>query len=136
MIENLRNAFRRVDQSDVEHEQQEAMVDLLFWTMYSDNTISLPENEAIDRVVDEFSENTSLPLAQYVGASTAKVRDVLGDSDKAEALLDDIYERLGTQDNRAQAYEACCELAQADGQVAEEEEAFLKVIRTHFNVKE
>lgn len=134
MLEKLKGLFGRVNGSGMTQPQREALVDLLLWTMYVDRVLALPENERIERVGSETSWDSATPFPQYLNASLARVRGILADDAKAEAFLEDIYERLGSSEMRRQAYEACRTLAQSDGEVAEEERRFLERIRERFDL--
>jgi uncharacterized tellurite resistance protein B-like protein len=136
MLERIQKAFRRVNESDADQQQRKATMDLVVWMMYADSAITLPESDAVDRIVEELSgDDTALPLEQYVGSSTAKVRNALGDEEASEQLLTDIHERLGTPEMRQRAYDACRDLARADGHMADEEEAFLSTVRARFGIQ-
>ena len=124
MIERFRKILRQVDPK-ASRPQREALIDLLIWMMYADHVLALPEREMIDEMAETLNSDETLPLSQYLGASVGKVRRALGDDEKSEALLDDIYQRLGTDDMRHRAYEACRRLAEVDGLMAEPETAFL-----------
>lgn len=134
MLETIKGLFSRVDRAGAQQKQREAMIDLLIWTMYADNVLTVPENDRIDEVAEELTADAAMPLRQYVGASIARIRDVLHDQDQAEVFLTDIYHRLGDDDMRRKAYDACNDLAQVDGVIADEETQFLDRIRTRFHI--
>ncbi len=134
MLEHIRSLFKRIGSAADEQSQREAMVDLLVWTMYADNVLTLPENDRIDQVTEEMSWSSPTPPQLYVNTSIARVRDAIDDSEKSEALLNDISERLGSPKMRMHAYEACRDLANADGEVADQEMHFLRSVRAHFGI--
>lgn len=135
MLEQIRGLFKRIASTADEQKQREAMVDLLIWTMYADNVLTLPENEKIDQVTDEMSWNSTVPAQQYIYASISKVRQALDDSEEAELLLNDISERLQTDAVRLRTYEACRDLANVDGEMDEKELTFLSRVKTHFGIE-
>ena len=134
MLEQIRVLFRRIASTADEQKQREAMVDLLIWTMYADNVLTLPENEKIDQVTEEMSWNSPVPAQQYIYASIAKVREALDNSEKAESLLNDISERLQSDAVRLRTYEACRDLANVDGEMDDKELSFLNTVKTHFEI--
>jgi uncharacterized tellurite resistance protein B-like protein len=134
MLEQIRGLFKRIVSAADEQKQREAMVDLLIWTMYADNVLTLPENEKIDQVTDEMEWKSATSAQQYIYASIAKVREALDDPEKAELLLDDISERLNSDDMRMRTYEACRDLASVDGEVADKEMHFLNAVKKHFQI--
>ena len=136
MIDTLRKLFEKGDETGMQQREREAMVDLLMWTMYIDKVLTLPESDKIDRLAEDLTWTSSTPVGQYINASTSRVRDALGDKDKAAALLEDIHRRLDNEEMRREAYEACCDLAQADGQVADEEAQFLTLLKRELNVED
>lgn len=134
MLDHIRSLFKRIGSAADEQSQREAMVDLLVWTMYADNVLTLPENDHIDHVAGEMTWHSATRPQQYVNIAVAKVRDALDDSAKADAFLDDISERLGSDKMRMHAFEACRDLARADGELADAERHFLGTIKTHFGI--
>ena len=134
MLEQIRGLFKRIVSAADEQKQREAMVDLLIWTMYADNVLTLPENEKIDQVTEEMEWKSATPAQQYIYVSIAKVREALDDPTKAESLLDDISERLSSDEMRMQTYEACRDLASVDGEVADKEMHFLNAVKKHFQI--
>lgn len=131
----LKKQLRRTSQADASRKEREAVIDLLVMTMYADRFIDSAENDAIERVTSEISDNSALPLAQYLGTSIAKVRRVLGDEERQRTLLQDISERLHTDRMRTLAYEASRAVARADDQMADDEEQFLDRVRSMFEVQ-
>jgi uncharacterized tellurite resistance protein B-like protein len=134
MLEQIRGLFKRIVSAADEQKQREAMVDLLIWTMYADNVLTLPENEKIDQVTEEMEWKSATPAQQYIYVSIAKVREALDDPTKAESLLDDISERLSSDEMRMRTYEACRDLASVDGEVADKEMHFLNAVKKHFQI--
>lgn len=136
MLDHIRSLFKRIGSAADEQSQREAMVDLLVWTMYADNILTLPENDRIDQVTEEMSWSSPMPPQQYVNVAIAKVRDAIDDPEEGEAFLNDISDRLGSAKMRMHAYEACRDLAKADGEVVDKEMHFLSTVRTHFDIRE
>lgn len=136
MLDHIRSLFKRIGSAADEQSQREAMVDLLVWTMYADNVLTLPENDRIDQVTEEMEWSSATPVQQYVNISIAKVRDALDDGEKGDALLNDISDRLGSGKMRQHAFQACRDLARADGEIADQETQFLEDVRAHFGISE
>lgn len=134
MLEQMRGLFKRIVGSADEQVQREAMVDLLIWTMYADNVLTLTEKERIDDLMDEMQWDSATPARQYVNISLARVREAIDDPSKSESLLDDIHNRLGSTEMRRRTYEACHDLAKVDGEVAERERELLARVKEHFQI--
>lgn len=134
MLDQIRSLFKRIGSAADEQGHREAMIDLLIWTMYADNVLALPENDRIDQFTEELNWNSATPPQLYVNISIAKVRDVIDDPAKADVLLQDISDRLGSDTMRTQAYEACRDLARSDGELADEERDFLDTVKSHFGI--
>lgn len=135
MIDGLKRFFERIGRSADAQQQREAMIDLLIWTMYADTVLTLPENDRIDQITQEIEWDSPNRPSMYISQATPRIRDVLSDETRASELLDDINRRLGTDRMRREAYEACRELAGADGQLADEEMKLLQAVRERFGIK-
>lgn len=134
MIDQFKGFFERIGRAADAQRQREAMIDLLIWMMYADNVLTLPENDRIDQITEEMEWDSPNRPSAYVNVSIAKIRDVLADDGKAKELLDSIDQRLGSDKMRSEAYEACRELANADGQVADEEMKLLNQVKHRFGI--
>lgn len=132
MIDKLRHLLRRFNRTAMKQEQREALLDLLIWTMYADNFLAFPENEEIESVAQEMDWTSVTPVRQYTATSIARIRQARAGRETFDSLLNDIYTRLGSDEMRTRAYEACQHLAQIDGQVAEEERQFLSAVQARF----
>lgn len=134
MFQRIRSIIRNAP-DDGEQRQREALIDLLLWVMYADESLSLPENQMLGQLEDgEWSG--VMPPRQYVNAALARVRDVLGDQEKTTAFLEQVAERLGTPEMRQHAYDAACDFAQVDGDVSSKEHAFLRQTHRTFALPE
>ena len=136
MRDSLRDMLSYVGRTSGVQHQREAMIDLLIWTMYADSRLALSENDKIDRLAEEMGWDSPTPAGQYLNTSIAKIRDVLDNEDNASAVMDSIYERLGSDEMRRKAYRACRELAAVDGDVADEETEFLRTVMDRFHLGE
>lgn len=134
MLDELRGLLTYIGRRADAQQQREAMIDLLIWTMYADKLLALPENDRIDRLTEEMEWDSPTSPTQYLKISIAKIRDVFNDDEKAAAEMNSIYERLGTEEMRRDAYVACRDLAKADGEVASEEMNFLNTVKQRFNL--
>lgn len=134
MIDELRGLLNYIGRRADAQRQREAMIDLMIWTMYADKLIALPENEHIDRLADEMEWDSPTPPSQYLQVAIAKIRDVFVDEKKAADEMDSIYQRLGTDEMRKDAYVACRNLAKVDGEVVDEEMDFLNTVKRRFDL--
>lgn len=135
LTETLKSQLERTHEASASQKEREAVIDLLVMTMYADRFIASAENDAIERVAEQIDGDAPLPLAQYLNASIAKVRETLGDKEQHHALLRDISERLGTDRMRTLAYQASRAVARADDEMADEEEQFLNTVRAVFEIR-
>lgn len=134
MLKPLRQLFRPTDEEPTQ-EQREALLDLLLWTMYADHVLALSEHDQIDEVAEAIEWTSVTPIAQYLNAAVARIRDVIGDAEATDELLERINERLATDTMRRRAYEACYELAESDGEIASAEINFLHQLRERFGIE-
>lgn len=114
--------------------QREAMVDIAVWAMYVDGTIKYQENARVDEVVEQLSTSTAIPLSQYLPTAISKIRDVWMDPSKSERILEEISNRLGSDEMRRTAYALCETVTHADDELAEAEQAFLERVRRQFGL--
>lgn len=136
MLDELRDLLNDIGRKADAQQQREAMIDLLLWTMYADKLLALPEADRIDEVSAEMEWESATPATQYLQVAVARIRDVLESEEKAAAEMDSIYERLGSDEMRRSAYEACLDLAKVDGEMADEELAFLNTVKQRFHLAE
>lgn len=136
MLDNVRDLLNYVGSKANAQQQREAMIDLLLWTMYADKLLALPENDRIDELSAEMEWDSPTPASQYLQVAVSRIRDVLEDPEKAAAEMDSIYERLGSDEMRRNAYTACRDLAKVDGEVSDEEQSFLNAIKQRFHLAE
>jgi tellurite resistance protein len=123
-----------LDKEDLSQSQSEAFVDLAVWTMYVDGAIKYQENDQVDEVIKRLNAVAEMPLTPYLNQSIATFRDVWHDETQAERALTDIAARLGNDTLRRAAYDLSEAMARADGELAEEEQAFLDQVRQHFGL--
>lgn len=135
LTDTLESQLERTREAGASQKEREAVIDLLVMTMYADRFVDTAENDAIERVASAIGGDDSLPLAQYVNASIAKVRETLDDEERQRALLEDVSERLGTDRMRGLAYQASRAVAEADDEMADEEEQFLSSVRAVFEIR-
>jgi tellurite resistance protein len=123
-----------LEKQDVSQTQAEAFVDLAVWTMYVDGAIKYQENDQVDEVLNRLNAVVDMPLTPYLNKSIATFRDVWHDETQAERALTDIAARLGNDTLRRAAYDLSEAMARADGDLAEEEQAFLDQVRQYFGL--
>ena len=112
--------------------QSEALIDLMIWTMYIDRSIRVEENDELDAKTISMNNNPSMPITQYLPKSIAKIRSVWTDQVESEVLLQEISMYLDSPEIRNHALELCKAIAEADGDLAVAEQAFLDKLATHF----
>jgi tellurite resistance protein len=120
--------------NDVSQTQSEAFVDLMVWAMYVDGAIKYQENAQVDEVIKRLNAVADMPLTPYLNQSIATFRDVWHDASQAERAMTDIAARLGNDTLRQAAYDLSEAMARADGELVEEEQAFLDQVRQYFGL--
>ncbi|MFM7426930.1 MAG: hypothetical protein ACKO7W_18345 [Elainella sp.] len=108
--------------------QQEAMVDLLLLGMYSDNLISLAENEFLETEATQLTWESGISFGGYLQRTIPKVRTAKASPEAKTAFLNDIMTRLGGPEAQQKALEALNALLAADGLV-QLEEVFLAEVK-------
>ena len=135
MLDQLRKRLKGMGTSAGEQSQREALLDLLLWTMYADNLIALPESEHIEQLAAELSWESPNPPVQYLNKSVSRVRDVHSNPKDAQDFLDDVFDRLRTREMRLEAFQKCRDLAGIDGQISDEENRRLDLIKHRFDIE-
>lgn len=128
------NLSEILGKNDVSQTQGQAFVDLMVWTMYVDGAIKYQENAQVDEVIKRLNAAVDMPLTPYLNQSISTFRDVWHDASQAERAMSDIAARLGNDTLRQAAYDLSEAMAKADGELAEEEQAFLDQVRQYFGL--
>jgi hypothetical protein len=108
--------------------QKEALVDLLLLGMYSDNLISLAENEFIETESDQMSWESGISFSGYLQRMIPRVRAAKDSLEQRGEFLLTIAERLGGAEACQRAFDELTALLAADG-VVQLEEVFLEDVR-------
>ena len=123
---------------DLKQPQIEAAIELLIWTMYVDNSLTLQEDAALDsftqKVKWQSPRRVHWKLDSYLGSAIAKVGKAIDNPAKAKALLYDIKTRLADTLTRKEAVDAVAEMAKADGDLTTGEQDFIKRISELFEI--
>ncbi|HLO84494.1 MAG TPA: hypothetical protein VK203_05675 [Nostocaceae cyanobacterium] len=113
--------------------QKEALVDLCLLGMYSDDLISLAEQDFIEDESAQLKWESGISFSGYLQRSIPKIRAIKNDSQKKKELLQDISNRLTDNDLKRKAVEELEKLLVVDGLVKLEEE-FLEEVKTVMGV--
>jgi hypothetical protein len=108
--------------------QKEALVDLCLLGMYSDDLISLAEQDFIEDESTQLKWESGISFSGYLQRTIPKVRALKNDSQKKKELLQDIANRLKDNDLKRKAVEELEKLLVVDGLVKLEEE-FLEQVK-------
>jgi len=110
--------------------QREAIVDLLVFGMYSDRTVSLAEDQLIQRRLEAMDWQSVETIDQYYDRAVTRVRDILdGGAATRQRFLDGVAERLGPMETREKAFSLCRQLFLSDGTESEDEQALEEALR-------
>lgn len=124
----------RSDAPECAQPQREALLDLLVWVMFVDHHIAAPEQAQIQRAARDLAWEGYQSVDLYLDAAVRRARDALASAPTAERYLEDIAARLGDAATMTRAYQACREVAGADGEVAPAEQALLDRVRARFGL--
>ncbi len=130
MLGKLQPFFALIAGNETKQSEREASIDLMIMTMYIDKSLKIAEDEAINEYAKTLLWESPISIEKYLGVATAKVRNALGDAKKINAFLEDVKSRITTQEMRKQVFEACKNLALADGELSKEEQEFLDIVAT------
>ncbi len=104
--------------------QKEAMVDLLLLGMYADGSLSLVEQDFIQKEGTQIQWESGISFSGYLERTIPKVRNAQADAAARVTFLDGIRDRLGSVVNGEKALAELQSLLQTDG-VVPLEEAFI-----------
>ena len=109
--------------------QREAMVDVLFYCMYADNSIALKEVELIDDTVGNFSWDPKISYDAYAARSIANARAVKETPATRADFLAAVAQRLGTPAVKQRTLALCREIFQADGDFSGSEQDLFRELQ-------
>jgi hypothetical protein len=109
--------------------QREAIVDLLCYCMYADNSVMLAEDRLITDTVAKFNWESKVPFDQFAVRSIDSARNARESQVHRDKFLASIRDRLDTAVVKAQALGLCQELFLADGVRSDEEDVVLHNLR-------
>jgi hypothetical protein len=108
--------------------QKEAMIDLCLLGMYSDDSITLAEQDFIENEGTQLQWTSGISFGGYLQRVIPKVRSAKGNSPKTTDLLQSISDRLGSDELKRSAVDELEKLLASDG-VAVMEETFLAEVK-------
>ena len=110
--------------------QREAIVDLLNYCTYADNSVMLAEDRLITDTVAKFNwDPKAAPFDQFDARSVGNARNARESQVYRAKFLASIKDRLGTAEVKGQALDLCKELFIADGAFADEEDEVFQDLR-------
>jgi hypothetical protein len=107
--------------------QKEALIDLCLLGMYSDDRISLAEQDFIENESTQIKWESGISFSSYLQKTIPKIRSVKNNSQKTNELLQDIANRLQDNKLKTQAIAELEKLLSTDGIVNLEEEFLYEV---------
>jgi uncharacterized tellurite resistance protein B-like protein len=109
--------------------QREAIVDLLNYCMYADNSVMLAEDRLITDTVAKFDWDPKVPFDQFDVRSIDNARNAKESQVYRDRFLASIRDRLDTAAVKEQALDLCQELFVADGARSDDEETVLQNLK-------
>jgi len=109
--------------------QREAIVDLLNYCMYADDSVFLAEDRLIADTVAKFNWDPKVPFDQFDARSVSNARNASESQVYRDQFLASIKDRLDTAAVKGQALELCQELFLADGAQSYEEDDALQNLK-------
>jgi hypothetical protein len=114
---------------EMNQSQREALVDLCLLGMYSDNLVSLAEQDFIKDESTKLRWESAISFDTYLQATTSKIRSISNDDLKKKELIQDIEHRLGSTKFKQKAIEELEQMLSMD-KVVKLEQAFLDEVKT------
>ncbi|WP_310484562.1 hypothetical protein [Chamaesiphon sp. VAR_48_metabat_403] len=128
-MQNFFQKLFKVNSSETNQAQREALVDLCILGMYSDPLVSLAEQDFLNDEFIQLQWKSGISFDLYLQGTIAKVRSINNDSLKIKELIQDIDRRLGSDEFKQKAVHELEQLIATDGVVKIEEE-FLTQVKT------
>lgn len=128
-MQNFFQKLFKVNSSETNQAQREALVDLCILGMYSDPLVSLAEQDFIKEEFIQLQWESVISFDLYLQGTIAKVRSLNNDRLKVKELIQDIDRRLGSNEFKQKAVNELEQLIATDG-VIEIEKEFLTEVKT------
>src|ERR1700758_5392349 len=126
----IKKLFRKSDASaqkdGLTQPQREAIVDLLNYCMYADNSVLLAEDRLIADTVAKFNWDPKVPFDQFDARSIGNARNASENQGYRDQFLASIKDRLDTATVKGQALDLCQELFLAEGARSDEKDRVLQ----------
>ena len=106
--------------------QREAVVDVLFYCMYADNSLALKEDKILADTVGQFSWDPKVSYDSYAARAIAKARAVKETPATRVDFLASVAQRLGTPALKQRTLSLRREIFHADGSVSGSEQELLR----------
>ncbi|WP_269540016.1 hypothetical protein [Cerasicoccus fimbriatus] len=131
MLDFLKNLFKAGGASadGLSQTQREAIVDLLVFCMYSDRTVSLAEDQLIQRRLEAMDWQAVETMDNYYDRAVTRVRDIPNLPEARQSFLDRISENLGDAATREKAFQLSNQLFLSDGVESPDEKELEKELR-------
>jgi hypothetical protein len=132
-MQNFFQKLFKVNSSETNQTQREALVDLCILGMYSDPLVSLAEQDFLKEEFIQLQWESAISFDLYLQGTIAKVRSLNNDRLKVKELIQDIDRRLGSNEFKQKAVNELEQLIATDG-VIEIEKEFLTEVKTVMGV--
>lgn len=112
-------------------ESREALIELLFLSLYLDAHLSLGEDEVLTEALDSLGWESHKPREQFIFSAFAAARDASSCELKSESFLQGRIESIKTAGVGAEAYTWLNRVLGADG-ISANEQRFLNQLESRF----
>ena len=109
--------------------QREAMVDVLFFCMYADNTLALKEEKILADTVGQFSWDPQVSYDSYASRSIAHARAVKETPASRDDFFASVAQRLATAAVKRRTLELCRQIFTADGDFSGSEQELFRELQ-------
>lgn len=108
---------------------REALIDLLFLSLYLDNHLSLAEDEVLTTALESLGWDSPEPRETHIWRAFSKARDAAADAIKAEAFLAERVQPIKLHGDEGAALTWLSRVLGSDG-LTSNEQHFLKQLET------
>jgi O6-methylguanine-DNA--protein-cysteine methyltransferase len=127
-MQNFFHKLLELSSIEMNQSQREALVDLCLLGMYSDNLISIAEQDFLKDESTKLSWESAISFDAYLQTATSEIRSVSNDAAKKKELIQDIEHRLGSTKFKQKAIEEL-ELILSTDKVVKLEQSFLDEVK-------
>jgi hypothetical protein len=130
----LSNLFSGRNFSNLDANQEKALVDALAFAMAIDHHVDPTEEDELTDALRVLKWRSNVSLAEYVRSAIERAEQKADEQAEAAAYCGELAERLGEDWLREEAYYFAARIAAADAEIVDQEQALLAIMVDAFDI--